>query len=303
MDLEDTLNDHTGSEMGTTAQDFSTEHIGQWGDPLEYEVTQEGIVNYAVATNDDIPQHASGEYAPPVYAVVPAFGALAGASTKVIPGDLLMRVLHGEQDFRYHEPIRPGTKLTTRAAPWGVRPRSSGVTVLVKGETRDEADNLLVEHYMTSFVRKGQTEVSAGEEPPNHAFPDERRSEEPVAEVSDAFDEDQTFRYSEASGDPMPIHLDDEVARAMGLPGIIIHGLCTMAFTSRAVIKTACPDDPQRLRRLAVRFAKPIQPKEAITTAIWKAGSANGTETYVYETTSDSGVVVIKDGLAEVASR
>ncbi len=42
----------------------------------------------------------------------------------------------------------------------------------------------------------------------------------------------------------MPIHLDDDVAKAMGLPGIIIHGLCTMAFTSVAAIQQACPDDP-----------------------------------------------------------
>jgi acyl dehydratase len=95
----------------------------------------------------------------------------------------------------------------------------------------------------------------------------------------------------------MPIHLDDELAKAMGLPGIIIHGLCTMAFTSRAAIETACPDDPARLRRLAVRFAKPVRPRQTITTRIWDAGDGS----YAYETTSDEGAVVIKDGLAEIA--
>ena len=83
----------------------------------------------------------------------------------------------------------------------------------------------------------------------------------------------------------------------MGLPGIIIHGLCTMAFTSRAVIETACPEDPTRLRRLAVRFSKPCRPGETITTRIWPAGDGR----LAYETTSDSGDVVIKDALAEVA--
>jgi acyl dehydratase len=95
----------------------------------------------------------------------------------------------------------------------------------------------------------------------------------------------------------MPIHLDDEVAKAMGLPGIIIHGLCTMAFTSVAAIQHACSDDPERLERLAVRFSKTVQPKQAITTRIWDAGDGG----YAYETTSDTGDVVIKDGLAQVA--
>jgi acyl dehydratase len=82
----------------------------------------------------------------------------------------------------------------------------------------------------------------------------------------------------------------------MGLPGIIIHGLCTMAFTSVAAIQHACPDDPERLRRLAVRFSKTVQPKQTISTRIWDAGGG----AYQYETTSDTDDVVIKDGLAEV---
>ncbi len=88
----------------------------------------------------------------------------------------------------------------------------------------------------------------------------------PAVTVAQTFDEDQTFRYAEASGDPMPIDLDDALAKQMGLPGIIIHGLCTMAFTSVAAIQHGCPDDPTRLRRLAVRFAKPITPGQTITT-------------------------------------
>lgn len=42
-------------------------------------------------------------------------------------------------------------------------------------------------------------------------------------------------RYAEASGDTNPIHLDDEIARAVGLPGVIAHGMFTMALAARAV--------------------------------------------------------------------
>ncbi len=96
----------------------------------------------------------------------------------------------------------------------------------------------------------------------------------------------------------MPIHLDDALAKSMGLPGIIIHGLCTMAFTSVAVIQHACPDDPSRLRRLAVRFAKTVQPGQTISTRIWESDQG----TLAYETESDAGAVVIKDGLARIRS-
>jgi acyl dehydratase len=41
--------------------------------------------------------------------------------------------------------------------------------------------------------------------------------------------------YAEASGDHNPIHQDDEVARSVGLPGVIAHGMYTMALAARAV--------------------------------------------------------------------
>jgi len=42
--------------------------------------------------------------------------------------------------------------------------------------------------------------------------------------------------YAEASGDHNPIHQDDEVARSVGLPGVIAHGMYTMALAARAVV-------------------------------------------------------------------
>jgi acyl dehydratase len=284
--------------LSTTTPTFNTGAIGQWTDPTEFKVEQERIRQYAAATNDPIPQHASGELAPPVFAIVPAFAIAGEAALKVIPGELLMMILHGEQDFHFHAPILPGTTVSTRAAAIGLQPRSSGVTVTVRADTHDAGGNLLVEQYMTSFVRGAQTPEAVGEPAPPHPFDESLRSKAPAAEVSQTFDSDQTFRYAEASGDPMPIHLDDDLAKSMGLPGIIIHGLCTMAFTSIAIIQHACPDDPTRLERLAVRFAKTVQPGQTITTRIWDAGDG----AYSYETESDDGAVVIKDGLAQIRS-
>ena len=281
----------------TKTQQFNRDRLGTWTDPVEFEVTKGRIVDYAKATNDDLEPHASGRYAPPVFAVVPAFETMARTMAEVIPSDLLMMSVHGEQDFRFHRSIEPGMTLATRAQAIGIHARSSGVTVVVRAETRS-GDDLVVEQHMTSFVRGAQSADAVGEEPPPHGFDESLRGREPDATVEQAFDSDQTYRYAPAAGDPMQIHTDEDFAKAMGLPGIIIHGLCTMAFTSRAVIEHACPDDPTRLKRLAVRFSKPCLPGQAITTRIWKAGEG----AVAYETTSDTGDVVIKDGLAEIGS-
>ena len=279
-----------------TAPAFNADAIGKAGDPVEYEVTKERIAAYAAATNDSIAAHAAGEIAPPVFAIVPAFQAAGMASMQVIPAELLGAILHGEQDFHYHRPIEPGMTLSTTAAPIGMRQRSSGVTVVTRAETRDGGGDVVVEQYMTTFVRGAQGAADVGEEAPPHRLDESLRGREPDAEVAQTFDSDQTFRYAEASGDPMQIHLDEEFAKAVGLPGIIIHGLCTMAFTSVAAIEHACPDDPTRLRRLAVRFASIALPEQTITTRIWDLDDG----AHAYETTSNAGAVVIKDGLAEI---
>jgi acyl dehydratase len=279
-----------------TAPTFKADAIGVTGDLVEFEVTKERIAAYAAATNDSIAQHASGEIAPPVFAIVPAFQAAGMASMQVIPMELLGAILHGEQDFHYHRPIEPGMKLSTTAAPIGMRQRSSGVTVITRAETREAGGELCVEQYMTTFVRGALGAEDVGDEAPPHRFDESLREREPDAEVAQTFDADQTFRYAEASGDPMQIHLDDAFAKSVGLPGIIIHGLCTMAFTSVAAIEHACPDDPTRLKRLAVRFAAIALPEQTITTRIWDTGDGKN----AFETTSDAGVVVIKDGLAEI---
>src|SRR5438067_13138776 len=61
-----------------------------------------------------------------------------------------------------------------------------------------------------------------------------------------------TARYAGASGDFNPIHIDDEFAKAVGLPGRILHGLWTMAQVARA--QTDAGGGPESLRKLAVQF-------------------------------------------------
>ncbi|MCW2755476.1 MAG: Acyl dehydratase [Marmoricola sp.] len=284
--------------MTDTDHGFNLDVIGQWSESMTFEVTRERLVAYAAATNDDAAPHASGEYGVPVFAVVPPFPILASSTMAAVPDDLMMKVLHGEQDIRIHRPIRPGETLSCRAKVTGVHGRSSGVVVTALVETTSNGEPVN-DQYFTAFFRGGKLDGGYGEEPPSHSFDESLREREPDAEVIQKYDEDQTWRYAEASGDPMPIHTDEEFAKAMGLPGIIIHGLCTMAFTSRAVIETACPEDPSRLRRLAVRFSSTAFPRNTITTSIWN----NGDGTYAFETNSDEGASIIKDGLAEIAPK
>jgi acyl dehydratase len=70
-------------------------------------------------------------------------------------------------------------------------------------------------------------------------------------------------RYAGASGDFNPIHIDPEFAKAVGLPGNILHGLYTMAQVARAHTDAA-GGDPRALKRLSVQFRGMGAPEEEI---------------------------------------
>jgi acyl dehydratase len=61
-----------------------------------------------------------------------------------------------------------------------------------------------------------------------------------------------TVRYAGASGDFNPIHIDEDFAKQVGLPGRILHGLWTMAQVARA--HTDAAGGPEKLKRLSVQF-------------------------------------------------
>jgi acyl dehydratase len=63
-------------------------------------------------------------------------------------------------------------------------------------------------------------------------------------------------RYAGASGDFNPIHWNDRTAQAVGLPGVIAHGMYTMALASRALVTWA--GDPGAVVEYGVRFTKPV---------------------------------------------
>ena len=79
------------------------------------------------------------------------------------------------------------------------------------------------------------------------------------------FTREQISAYAEASGDHNPIHLDDDFARSVGLPGVIAHGMLQMGLLATVAAEAA--GGPDRLRRLSVRFAGMVEPGDTVTFA------------------------------------
>jgi 3-hydroxybutyryl-CoA dehydratase len=69
--------------------------------------------------------------------------------------------------------------------------------------------------------------------------------------------------FAAASGDFHPFHVDKEVGAAAGFGGIILQNLCTMAWAAEAAVRFL--GDPAKLKRLRVRFSRPVRPGDAIS--------------------------------------
>lgn len=267
------------------------------------EVTLEALQKYARAYNDPNPcffdpAAPGGIVAPPMFAVTVTWLPLLSAMTDSELRADLLRLLHSAQDMEFLAPIRPGDVITASSTIVAIESAAGGETMALSLEARNQQDQPVNRTTFTVFIRgrrdAGASSAESRVTAPAAAHP------QPLLVVTQTIDPDQTFRYAEASGDRNPIHVDHNIAKMAGLPGIIVHGLCTMAFASKVMIDHLCAGNPVRLKRLAVRFSRPVFPGDTIRTSVWPPATRAGRHIFTYETCNQEGVVVLRDGLAEI---
>lgn len=275
--------------MGLNAELVGKEYPGS-----KFEVTADHIERYARATNDENERYLGGDdvVAPPVFPVVPAFNSFMTAAMDPELGADLLRLVHAAEEHVFHKPIKAGDVLSVTGVLESVEQKETGETFTVKGTETNQDGEVVAEVRGTMFIRgSGSGKRSAvAEEGPR----------EIVYEETTKVDDDQTYRYAEASGDHNPIHLDENTAKMAGLPGIILHGMCTMAMAAKGAVNGLAGGDPTRIARVGVRLSKPVLPGQELTTRFWKEAAGAGIETYGFETYNPDGLAVIKSGIVEV---
>jgi acyl dehydratase len=271
--------------------------IGKRYTETTYEVTAEAIEKYARATNDSNERYLSGNVvASPIFPIVPVFGSFMEAAMDEELGADLLRLVHGSEEHVLLRPIKPGDVLTTVPVLETVEKKDTGETFTVAASVADRDGSVVAEVRGTMIIRgtgSGRRAAAAAAAPTP-------MSEEVAFEETTKVDDDQTYRYAEASGDNNPIHLDDATARMAGLPGIIVHGMCTMAIATKAAVNGPAGGDPTRIRRVAVRFSRPVIPGQELTTRLWPAGTSDDADSYSFETYNPDGKAVIKGGAVDI---
>ncbi len=205
----------------------------------------------------------------------------------------LAGILHGEQELIFHKPIPVSGSFTTegRIAHYYDKGPGKGALIIAESDTCGEDGAKLFSSVLTVFSRFDGG--FGGENAPKkeREYPDRA----PDFTVEEMPSQNQPLLYR-LSGDLFDVHVDKEFATMVGFERPIMHGLCTLGFACRALLNSLCPGEPEKARRLACRFSKPLYPGHPIRTSIWKTG--DGTACWSTENTA-TGETVISQGIFE----
>jgi acyl dehydratase len=134
----------------------------------------------------------------------------------------------------------------------------------------------------------------AGSGPQPHAIPDRKPDVTATLRTSKG----QALLYR-LNGDRNPLHADPDLAKRVGFPVPILHGLCTYGIACRAILQTVAAYDHTRITGFDVRFSAPVYPGEAIATDIWVDGA---TVSFRCRIPERNDTVVINNGRCALAS-
>lgn len=208
------------------------------------------------------------------------------------------KVVHGEQRLTLHRPLPPEGELLADARVTEAYDKGPGKGAVIYTETkvRSAADGQPMFTLLSATFARGDGGFGgpAGSGPRPHALPERK----PDGTATLPTRKDQALLYR-LNGDRNPLHADPELARRVGFPAPILHGLCTYGVACRAILKEVAAYDHRRITGFDVRFSAPVYPGEAIATDYWVDGA---TVSFRCRIPSRQDVVVIDNGRCALAS-
>lgn len=256
-------------------------------------VRPEQLLEFAAATDDpSVTYRGDDAVAPPLFhARLLRDGLFALMQDPHLSPDF-GRLLQVGYDVRFARPLRPWDVVQARSVLDHAAQKGGGL--LLSGRLLGfVAGSPVISAHASFFVpgtQRAPPGTTAGPRPPALDRAPQRPADHRVAW---AMGEDQSHRYSAASLDDNPIHLDPIAARAAGHPDVVVHGLCTLARAAQTVLERVAFGDARGLRRLGARFVAPVFNGQALTTAVWRTPTGAA-----FEVHGADGAPVLTHGVA-----
>lgn len=176
-----------------------------------------------------------------------------------------MKVVHGEQFLRVFRALPMSATVTSTITISDIYDKGSGLLMVIDIMSclQDGAKLATARH---SLFFRGLGGFGGERGPSSHWILPDREPDFVVEESTDAA---QALLYRLA-GDDNPLHADPELVASGGYEKPILHGLCTMGFASRAILKRCGDNDPNRFKSVNVRFSSHVFPGDTLVTEMWR---------------------------------
>lgn len=276
-------------------------------EPVTHDVTERWTMAYAAALDDQSERYfdttrPDGIVAHPLFPVCPEWAAIVdsrSASEQLgMSAAEVQTGVHASHDLTIHRLARPGDQLTTRLDIVGLTDISPGAKATTRLTTVD-ADGAPVATTTQDAIYLGvpTTGVDHPDPAPPHPIEHVERIGEPTA-FTVALPAGAAHTYTECARIWNPIHTDRTVARAAGLPDIILHGTATLAHGVSAVVRHCADGDPELVRRVVGRFAAMVQLPSTITINIWPSeATVDGHRIVAFEVLNQDGATAVRNGI------
>ena len=184
------------------------------------------------------------------------------------------KVLHAEQSLVLHAPLPAEGELTSQLFIERIvdKGEAKGSILYSRREIADASGRPLATERRGTFLRGNGGHgdaLAAGVDASSFQPLQDVPAGAPDLTVTLPTRQDQALLYR-LSGDRNPLHADPAIATGAGFRAPILHGLCTYGIASRALVSMFCAHDASRVRRVDVRFSKPVYPGEALRTDAWQ---------------------------------
>jgi acyl dehydratase len=179
------------------------------------------------------------------------------------------RILHGEERLTIHRPLGESGTLILDSDVTDVFDKGTegGAVILTETRARLANDDAPAFTVRRTILARGDGGFGgpAGSGPTVQPIP--QREPDLVSSLPTRRDQALLFRLS---GDRNPLHADPALAKRLGLPAPILHGLCSFGIACRAILKTICEYDQTLITAIDVRFSAPVYPGETLVTEMWQ---------------------------------
>jgi acyl dehydratase len=288
----------------TTSLRIPASVVGITAGPREHAVDARWLMAYAAALGEEAPEYLDttrpgGVLAHPLFPVCYEWPLALDIRAKALPEQLGLRGVHATHRLTLHRPIAAGDRLCTTATIAALERRAPGAYMVLRLETTDAAGRpVTTTEYGSLYLG---VSCDAPSSPSPVSPPGRGAMSSPTWTTEIAISPTLAHVYTECARIWNPIHTDRAVARAAGLPDIILHGTATLALAVSRALRQHPRGPAAPVRALSCRFGGMVRLPSRLTVRGGAPENSPDGPRIRFEALAEDGGLAVRDGVIALA--